>query len=142
VISAHNYRTFINTFVLNQPPAIPNIPEGPDKGILNRELTYSISTIDPEGDQVFYQWSWGDGHFSEWEGPYESGETATSSHRWKQEASYFIKVKAKDIYDQETDWSEKLRVKISENRAFNSRINDLLDLFIRLFPISKFIFGI
>jgi hypothetical protein len=142
VISAHNYKTYFETFVLNQPPLIPDTPEGPDKGILNRELTYSISTTDPEGDQVFYQWSWGDGYISEWEGPYNSGETATASHRWKEEASYYIKVKAKDIYDQESDWSEKLRIKISENRALNYRIDEFLQLFSRLFPISRLIFRI
>ncbi len=142
VISAHNYLSNFKTFVLNQPPKIPNKPEGPERGIIYRELTYSISTTDPEGDQVFYKWCWGDGHFSEWLGPFNSGETVTESNRWYDEASFFIKVKAKDIYDQETDWSEYLHLIISKNRALNSGLISLLDLFFKIFPMQRLILGL
>ena len=142
VISFHNYRTYIHTFVLNQPPEIPNKPEGPEAGIIYKVLSFDINTVDPEGDQVLYQWSWGDGQTSEWLGPYNSGETVSATHKWSKEAIYYVKVKAKDIYNQETDWSERLRLKISENRALNPRILNLLELLFRLFPMQNTLLGL
>ena len=137
VISAHNCLTYIDTFVLNQPPLIPDKPQGPEAGIINRELTYSISTTDPDEDQIFYKWCWGDGHFSEWFGPFDSGETVSASHKWSTEATYFIKVKAKDIYDQETEWSEKFNLKISESRVLNFRFSSILEILLKDFPVFR-----
>jgi hypothetical protein len=137
VISAHNFRYFIDTFILNQPPQIPGKPEGPQTGVVHREITFSISTVDPEEDQVYYQWSWGNGHSSEWLGPYDSGETVTTTYKWNKEGTYFVKVKAKDIYEQETDWSEPLKLKVAVSRTLNSRIQNLFELLFKLFPIPR-----
>ena len=104
VISAHNYETYYETFLLNQMPAIPDTPDGPSSGGPNREYLFTTSTIDAEGDKVFYMWRWGDGTYSDWLGPYDSGETASATHEYSDTATYGIRVKAKDIYDSETDW--------------------------------------
>jgi hypothetical protein len=98
----------------NLPPAIPNKPSGPTiayKGII---YDYSTSTTDPDGDNVYYWFKWGDGTNSGWVGPYASGSTGIASHIWNNYGTYNVKVKAKDIYGAElgTLWSNSLAVTI------------------------------
>jgi hypothetical protein len=44
----------------NVPPNKPNKPSGQTNGKINVEYTYTTNTIDSNGDQVFYQWDWGE----------------------------------------------------------------------------------
>jgi len=97
-------------FVLNEPPDIPSRPYGPISGEINVEYAYSTSTTDVNGGDVYYKWDWGDGSYSDWLGPYNSGDTCQAKHKWTGPREYQIKVKAKDEYDAETDWSEALTV--------------------------------
>jgi fimbrial isopeptide formation D2 family protein/uncharacterized repeat protein (TIGR01451 family) len=90
----------------NNPPNKPDKPSGPTQGRAGTSYSYTTSTTDPDGDQVYYKWDWGDGTFSEWIGPLDSGETVTASHIWATMGTYRVRVKAKDVYDQESDWAE------------------------------------
>jgi hypothetical protein len=143
LITGYNKVPYTAEILVNTEPAIPNTPEGPETGAPHKELTYSTSTIDDEGDQVFYMWSWGDGHFSDWEGPYNSGDVASFTHSFSEEATYFIKVKAKDIYELETEWSEKIPVRIEKKGRFVNNglsfrfIDQIIDLFPNILPILK-----
>ena len=142
LITAYNKVPYIAEIIVNTEPAIPNLPEGAETGVPHKEYIYETSTIDDEGDQVYYQWCWGDGHYSEWLGPFDSGETVSASHTWSEEATYFVKVKAKDIYDLETDWSEKLTIRIQKGRnthnQFSLRFMDnIFDLLTNLMPILR-----
>lgn len=94
-----------NTFlgVLKGPPETPTIT-GPTSGKPGIEYTYCASTTDPNRDNVYYWFDWGDGTNSGWVGSYASGATGSAKHRWSAQGSYQIKVKAKDIYDAESDW--------------------------------------
>jgi len=65
-----------------------------------------VSTLDPDGDDVFYLIDWGDGTTSEWLGSYQSGEIVEISHGWSEPGTYEIKAKAKDIHSGESDWSD------------------------------------
>ena len=94
---------------LNHPPNKPDKPSGETNRKINTEYIYSTSTIDVDGDQVWYQWDWGDGLQSNWLGPYNSGDTINTTHTWTVK-SFSIKVKAKDTFDAESDWSELLVV--------------------------------
>ena len=75
-------------------------------------------TTDPDDDQLFYQWDWGDESFSQWLGPYNSGEKISTSHSWS-EGSYNIKVKAMDSNLEEGAWSDSLAISIPRNKAIN-----------------------
>jgi len=94
----------------NNPPNKPTTPLGEETGNPGTEYTYTSDTTDPEGNQVFYMWDWGDDNFSEWLGPYESGETCTASHIWDEKGSYSIYVKTKDEHGLESEWSAPLEV--------------------------------
>jgi hypothetical protein len=94
----------------DQPPNIPAQPQGPSTGAIGTPYTYTSSTSDPEGQQVYYQWSWGDGNTSAWFGPYTSGTTTEATYSWANAGDYLVKVKAKDTVGVESGWSPPLMV--------------------------------
>jgi len=98
----------------NLPPVIPSQPSGPTTGNKNIQYTYSTSTTDPNGNNVYYWFDWNDGTNSGWLGPYSSGTTGSASHSWNNYGTYQVKAKAKDIYGAELGvcWSNPLNVNI------------------------------
>jgi len=110
---------FAIPYIPSQPPEKPERPEGPTRGKPGVEYTYTTTTTDPDEDQVYYKWSWGDGTYSNWLGPYNSGTTVTGSHSWSVLETYDIKVKAKDIHGAKSDWSDALTISIVENEPPN-----------------------
>ena len=97
----------------NQPPEKPDKPSGPNTGSIDVSYSYSTASTDPENNQIYYFFNWGDGSDSGWLGPYTSGFTISATHKWTIENSYSIKVKAKDTLSAESSWSESLTVTIS-----------------------------
>jgi parallel beta-helix repeat protein len=97
---------------LNTPPDQPDIPLGPTTGYKNTPYNYSTSTIDPDGDSIFYLFNWDDDTDWVWYGPYSSGETCNRTHSWTNLGTYQIRVKAKDNNNSESNWSEPLNVTI------------------------------
>jgi hypothetical protein len=98
----------------NQPPYPPSIISGPAFGGPGIDHSFSAITSDPEGDDVYYMWDWGDGNFSGWLGPFDITNPVVTSYSWNESGVYEIKVKAKDIHDEEGDWSEIFNVSISK----------------------------
>jgi len=96
---------------INSAPDIPERPSGEFIVGSGIECKYTTSTIDPDNDPVWYMWDWGDGSYSDWLGPYESGENASAKQSWSAKRIN-IRVKAKDIRNPETEWSEPLEVVI------------------------------
>jgi hypothetical protein len=101
----------------SDPPNIPEKPNGPDEWIENIEATFTSSTVDPNGDNIYYLFDWGDGDFSEWLGPYTSGQTVEAEHSWSELGEFKIKVKAKDEFNAQSDWSEESNITIFEDEA-------------------------
>jgi hypothetical protein len=99
-----------------QKPSEPSTPVGTTTGKAGIEYTYTSSTTDPQDEQIYYLFDWGDGTNSGWLGLYESGEPVEASHKWDEQGNYQIRVKAKDIYDHESGWSDALSVSMPKNR--------------------------
>ena len=119
--------------VTNQAPLKPSTPSGPNSGKPGNSYTYSTSTTDPDGDQLYYQWNWGH-EISPWEGPYNSGDQVTTSHIFPSEGSYIIKVKAKDTSNEESIWSDPLSITMPKSKIYNTRfINYIMNKFPLLF---------
>jgi hypothetical protein len=97
----------------NTPPDDPIEPEGIDEGFIETEYLFTTSAIDPDGDQLYYMWDWGNGEMSDWLGPYNSGETVDASHIWTVHGTFDVSVKAKDELDDESEWSPVASVKIA-----------------------------
>lgn len=80
----------------NNPPNKPSI-SGPVKGKVGESYEYSISTVDPDGDDVYYRIEWFDGCPGVvWDGPYESGEEIKVHYTWGEHGTFTISTRAKD----------------------------------------------
>jgi hypothetical protein len=97
---------------VNHPPLTPDIPSGITQGTPGTEYDYQTNTTDPDEDSIFFWFNWGAGTEGVWLGPYSSGDTCTASHTWINPGIYYVKVKAKDLYDGESNWSDSLSVTI------------------------------
>jgi uncharacterized repeat protein (TIGR01451 family) len=118
----------------NLAPNKPSTPSGITNSKKKVDHIYLTSTTDPEGDQVYYLWNWGDGSTSGWLGPYNSGVAVSSNHKWTIKGAYSIKVKAKDIYGKESSWSDPLPITMPY--SFNNPILQFLELLFERFPHS------
>ena len=116
----------------NQRPNTPSKPSGHSSGNVNDEYTYTSSTIDPDGDQVYYLWDWGDGNTIGWLGPYNSSVTINTTHTWTIKGSYSIKVKAKDRLGAESPWSDPLPITMPY--TYKPPLLQFLELFFERFP--------
>jgi len=103
-----------NTYIINDPPSIPEPISGPQYGYVNSFYNFSTSAEDSFGD-ISYGWDWGDGTPIEWSDWYDSGETCYWSHNWTQPGFYTLKVKAIDQYGSEVGWSESKTFQVKEN---------------------------
>ena len=101
------------------PPNTPDTPSGPTSGKTGEKLAYQTKTTDPENDDVYYLFDWGDDTTSGWIGPFTSGTTITANHTYStiSEEPYHIRVKAKDIHNVQGAWSESISVTIPKTRT-------------------------
>ncbi len=74
---------------------------GPTHRKLNRNFTFDVSAMDPQGDDVYLSVDWGDGSSTTWLGPYNSGQVVQVSHTFPEKVNYTIKAKAKDVVGHE-----------------------------------------
>lgn len=118
----------------NQPPTKPLL-SGPTNGRINTAYTYSAVGTDPDGDNLFYWFDWGDGTNSGWIGPYSSGQTASVSHSWTVRGSYPVRVRTKDVFDAESVWSDPLQVSMPKTHNHVSQTLSMIVQFIlQYFP--------
>ena len=131
-----------NIEVINHPPGKPLI-NGPPTGDIGETYSYTLLSIDPDEDDVYYEVDWGDGTVENWIGPYPSNEVQIVSHSWSNKGNYTIKARAKDIYGEIGEW-ESLEVSMPKNKPFN--INPLFLRFLEqhpnLFPILRQLLGL
>jgi hypothetical protein len=122
-------------------PKKPDKPSGTNYVKINETYEYFTSTFDPNGDQIFYKWNWGDGSESGWVGPYDSGDVAYANHTWFEDGTYYIKVKAKDIEDHVSQWSDELGITLTKSKSKTTRSTLLrfLENYPHLFPILRYL---
>lgn len=127
---------------INYPPMIPKI-EGPTNGEIGEEYTYCIlDIIDPDGDNVFIFWDWGDGTNSDWLGPFKNGEQVYENHTWNRRGTFTIKAKLKDEYNHESDWGY-LEVIIPKHKINkNILLLKLIEQFLNSHKIFKQLLGL
>ncbi|UCB59018.1 MAG: M28 family peptidase, partial [Thermoplasmatales archaeon] len=123
----------------NQPPSPPSQLSGPSSGKPGVEYNYSCKSFDNEGDQIYFQWDWGDGSFSDWLGPYDHDIRLRTPHTWDNKGDFDVRVKAKDEYGAESDWSDPLSISMPKNRRASFPI--LNNLLVRYFDNHPFMDG-
>jgi outer membrane protein assembly factor BamB len=121
--------------IQNSIPTIPTIT-GESKGKIKQSYDYTIRSTDPESENISYYVDWGDGTNIGWIGPYPSGQEQTLNHTWNKKGTYTIKAKARDIYNQESDWGT-LSVTMPYELPHFRFLEWLLELFPNAFPILR-----
>ena len=104
---------------------------GPNKGKINQELTYIVSAIAPNKEDVWFFIDWDDGNFEKWIGPFNSDENIEVAHIWDKEGKFSIKVKAKDMYEYESDLI-KLEISIPRTRTHWLSLLDMFPILHRI----------
>lgn len=129
------------TEIPNRAPNKPVKPYGQTNGKAGELYEYCTVTTDPDDDDIFYKFDWGDGFDSGWVGPYDSGDTGCASYMWTYAGTYQVKAKAKDIWGNESEWSDPLEIVITKNRAINTPFLNFVQNFLQshpnLFPILQ-----
>lgn len=120
-----------------QPPFKPTI-NGPINGKVGEEYNFTAVTNDPDDDKIYYIFDWGDDSDTGWFGPFNSGENVSYSHIWSVRGDYEIKVKAKDIYGIQSEWSDPLTVSMPRSRSIDI-FNPWLIRLIQRFLILEFL---
>jgi parallel beta-helix repeat protein len=128
-------RPLIEPFI-NLCPFKPTIT-GVISGKRGKTYEYTATTTDPNNDQIYYWFDWGDGKHTEWQGPYNSGETGRASHSWNEIGTYTIKVKTMDIYGDESEWSDPLSIRMPKNKAINKISLRVLEGYPYLYQILR-----
>ncbi len=122
----------------NEAPGKPTIT-GQTPGTIGIPYDYIFSSTDPNDNDVWYIVDWDDISSEESIGPFESGEDITLKHRWSWLGTYTIKVKAIDVFGEESEWGT-LSVTMPRNREvsrgiflrFIERLKDTFPLLARL----------
>ena len=113
----------------NFPPEKPSRPIGASIGDIYAKYIFSTNTSDPNGDEVKYEFDWGDNttSFTEFS---PSDKRVTLSHYWTLEGIYSVKVRAFDEDNASSEWSvstmfvvDKLRPVVS---VFNPSMNEIV----------------
>jgi hypothetical protein len=127
----------------SQAPAKPQTPTGQVNGSINTDYTYTSSSTDPDGDKISYMFDWGDGTFSSWIGPQNSGTPVSAPKSWPTKGTYQIKVVAKDTHGVLSDWSDPLTVTMPVKKDFPgySFLEWLFERFPHAFPILRHLLG-
>ncbi len=116
----------LSEFMGNLAPLIPTI-SGDTRGKTGNSQTYTIRSIDPNQDDVFYQVNWGDGNQTGWIGPYSSGESIEVEHIWNADGTYTITARAKDTDDALSEWGDlEVRMPYTFNHPLIHRIQTLI----------------
>ena len=98
-------QTWHFTTKANSPPAKPAL-SGPSSGYTGYVLTFYALSTDQDGNRIKYGFDWNnDGLADEWTDYYAAGTEGSISHSWNSEGAYYIKVKAKDEWGAESEWS-------------------------------------
>ena len=86
----------------NEPPSQPIIT-GATLGDPGKSYEYTALSNDSNGDQISYQFDWDDGNISQWQNFSEPNIIVKQSHTWTQEGGYFVRIMARDIFNNESD---------------------------------------
>jgi hypothetical protein len=131
-ISSNNQDRYplMESWAINNIPLSPTLI-GTQNGKAGNVYEYVFFSIDLDDDYIHYLIDWGDGNISGWIGPYNSSEAIVKNHTWEEKDNYLVKVKAKDIYNAESNWTT-LEVSMAKNKMIN--INSLFIRFIENHP--------
>ena len=126
----------------NNRPEKPERPSGESRGSPGTEYTFTGIAVDSDDDQLYYKWDWGDGSYSGWLGPYNSGVSSQAVHTWEVEDTYEIRVMVKDEHGGESDWSDPVPITIPcSYNSLHQFLEWLFQRFPNAFPLLRHLMG-
>jgi len=111
----------------NSPPNSPTI-DGPIRGKIVVEHEYTFNATDPDDDPVMYIIEWTNNN-TEWTEYVDSDKEIKLNHTWYDKGIYTIKAKARDCYNEESDWTY---LEVTMSHSYNNPVgwlNSWLDRF-------------
>ena len=113
----HTRSTWAYIDAVNHPPLTPTL-KGKEVGKNGTVYEYSFTATDPDDDELYYYLNWGDTYWDGgavgWIGPYLSGHEVTIEKIWEDKGNYTIRVKARDTYNEKSEW-ETLAVSMASS---------------------------
>jgi hypothetical protein len=100
----------------------PRTPSGTTSGQTGVEYTYTTSVNHPNNLDVQFGWDWDEGQEIEWTDFVSSGQTASANHVWSSDGFYIVRVKARDEYGFESEWSDPLSITMPKEKLALSNI--------------------
>ena len=126
-----------NALVYNNKPETPN---GLSSGNIGEEYTYSTSIQYANNEPLYYLWDFGDGIKNDWIGPIHVNDPCEITYSWDRDGKYTIKVKVKDGFGGESNWSDPLQVCMPRFKVlFDIELIKLFDLLNDRFPFISFL---
>ena len=119
----------------NNPPCTPIEIFGPTNCKKEVEYTYNTSTYDPDGDQLYYKWSW-DEDWTDWIGPFNSNETVEINITFYYDFIHTIDVIVKDSNHARSGWAW-LEVRVPRDKTIYS---SLFMRFLERYPLLNLLF--
>ena len=98
--------------IYNNPPDAPDI-DGTTTGEKGTQYENTVAATDPEDDNVYLFVDWGDDTNTSWLGPFEPDNIPDVNHTWMEGGDFVIRCKVKDVFGNESDWSENLTMQIA-----------------------------
>lgn len=98
----------------NNPPETPIKPSGSTFIEMGIDYTYSSTTFDIDGDQIRFQFDWGDNTYSDWSEFVAANTTISMSHSWNNISTYEVRIVAQDENSTNSSWSQSLEVTVSQ----------------------------
>ena len=96
-------------------PSKPSVQVTSYSVYVGEAITFYVLATDNDGDRIKYGFDWnGDASIEEWSDFYESGEKIEVKHSWNEAGEYYVRVKAKDEYGYESQWSDALLISIKQ----------------------------
>lgn len=133
--------TTITILLENNPPEKPIIT-GPSEGRAGTEYEFTFQSNDPDGDDVYFWILWFEGCPGvSWDGPYSSNDLISKSYTYTEEGSFTLQVKAKDVYNIESEWAT-LEISMPHTIIKNSYLIELMNNYPILFKLIERIINI
>jgi hypothetical protein len=130
----------VNFSLWNTAPKTPTIT-GEINGRVRTLYDYTITTIDPNQDNVTYEIDWSD-NTTQTTDLYESGEEIIIPHIWGVERTYNVRVKAIDEHHADSDWASlSVTMPCSYHKSMQQFLELLFQRFPNVFPILRHLLG-
>ena len=99
----------------NYAPTATSVVSGVTSGFKDSTYAFEAHGSDPDTQELWYMWDWGDGTVGDWIGPYDAGTNCALNYTYTDTGLYAVRVKSRDYWGEETAWSNPWDIYISKS---------------------------